>query len=138
MDIGTRLYSWRSHLGLTLKAVSRRAGVGHAMLSKMEIGHSNVRLAKLEAIVTRGLKMSMVKFFGKPPRQRRRPGKLMVRGYQRPVKVAHVTTCASGAAAHTPPTVADVAAAAAHGELIPPPAHEAAHEAAHGELGGEG
>jgi len=77
MDIASRLQIWRAHLGLTLEVVAKRAGVGHPLLSKIENGHSNVRLLKLDSIVTKGLKMQLAAFFGPLPKPaaRRRPAK---------------------------------------------------------------
>lgn len=63
--------AWRSALGLTLVVVAERAGVQQPMLSKIECGHSGVRFRTLEAIVTRGLKISLSRFFGPTPRARK-------------------------------------------------------------------
>lgn len=72
MDLAHRLQTWRAHLGLTLLVVARRAGLGHPLLSKIENGHSNVRLVKLTDIVTKGLRMHMSAFFGPLPKARKR------------------------------------------------------------------
>lgn len=61
---------------MTLREVSRHSGVSEGAISMGENGERDLRVPTLEAIVERGLRISMVEFYGalpsKEPRRSRK------------------------------------------------------------------
>jgi len=70
MDLGTRLYTWRTHLKLTLQEVAKRTGqlITQPTLTKLECGSETVRWFVLESVITKGLRLPLHRFFGRVPK----------------------------------------------------------------------
>ncbi len=77
MDESIRLHRWRAHLGLTLQVVATRSGLSVACCNQGETGRRAITARKLRLLVERGLKITMVQFYGTlPPAKRNRGAKL--------------------------------------------------------------
>jgi len=67
ISLGKRMAAWRAHRGLTVNEVSQRAGVTSRMISYVERGEHSMTVSKLERVVTKGLRATLVEFFGPLP-----------------------------------------------------------------------
>lgn len=63
-----RLRLWRFYRGLSLREVSERSGVGISTICRAETGRCDLFTRDLRAVVTLGLRASMVRFWGPLPR----------------------------------------------------------------------
>jgi transcriptional regulator with XRE-family HTH domain len=70
MDIPIRLATWRAYYKLTLQVVADRAHVNASTVCQAETGAREPRQATLRAIVERGLRITVPKFYGRLPKIR--------------------------------------------------------------------
>jgi transcriptional regulator with XRE-family HTH domain len=70
MHLHERLVAWREYKGLLQKTVAERTGISPAGLSKIETGQVNPAYATLEKLVTRGLELSLARFYGRVPKRK--------------------------------------------------------------------
>jgi transcriptional regulator with XRE-family HTH domain len=70
MDLPIRLLTWRTFRGLTLQEVSDRCEVSVFMLCRAETGRHDLSTRRLQRVVRRGLRTTMVEFWGELPKVR--------------------------------------------------------------------
>lgn len=70
MDLATRLWTWRTHRGLSLQQVADRSGVGIHMLNKAECGKRDLGFARVRRVVERAFETTLPKFCGTLPKVR--------------------------------------------------------------------
>jgi len=71
MEVATRIRRWRAHLGLTLREASEASDLTVWQISNAELGKVSPPADSLTQLVTRGLGLSMVDFWGRLPRGRK-------------------------------------------------------------------
>lgn len=71
ITLGKRMAAWRSLRGLTVAELATRSGVTRRMLEYVERDEHSMTVAKLEAVVTKGLRSTLATFFGPLPGRER-------------------------------------------------------------------
>lgn len=67
MDIAFRLRAWRAYRDRSLQDVADRCNLTKQAVSLGELGQRQMYVSTLHAIVTKGLDVTMARFFGDPP-----------------------------------------------------------------------
>lgn len=68
VDIPARLKAWRTHFDLTFEAVAEPARVSRQAVQQIEAGRSHATMDTLQAIVTKGLGMTLAEFCSRGPK----------------------------------------------------------------------
>ena len=63
-DTRVRIVEWRKARSLTQEQLAERSGMPQSKISRIETGSSEASVEDLETIVTAGLKLTMVEFYG--------------------------------------------------------------------------
>lgn len=71
MDLAKRLWTWRTHRGMTLQQVSDRSSVSVTLLTKVECGVRDLSTKSLLIVVRKVFLVTMEEFWGELPKVRR-------------------------------------------------------------------